>query len=395
LAQAGNFTSSNAGTGIAITVADSLSGSASGNYTVTQPLGLSASISQKALTVLGESASNKTYDGTTTATLSGGSLSGLVARDTGNVTLTDAGSFTTANAGANIAVTTADSLSGSAAGNYTLIQPTLSATITPKALTDTGETASSKTYDSTTTATLSGGSLSGVVAGDAGNVSLTEAGSFASPHVGTGIAITTADSLSGSAAGNYTVTQTLGLSANITPEAITVTAQPSSKVYDGTINSFTAPLVTNGTLYAANGGKLAETYSSADIGTGLTLTPTLTGLTHAGDYTITFVTNNAGSIVQFPGTVSVVSQNPILPFASDNLSGVGATNSTLSWASFTLFADNNPARSVATSLQPIPPITVSALADLAPAISRLFYLDVDLTPPLQQLLGYNFRLHAD
>jgi hypothetical protein len=307
--------------------------------------------------------------------------------------LTQAGSFASANAGSGIAVIAADSLTGSASGNYVLAQPTLSGTITPKAVTVLGETANNKTYDSTTTATLSGGSLSGVLAADAGNVTLVEAGNFASPHVGSGISVTAADGLGGSASGNYVVTQPVGLSASITPEAITVTAQPSTKIFDQTTSSTTAPKVTTGTLYPLNGGTLAETYTSSDIGTGLTLIPTLTGLANAADYSVTYVNNMAGSIIAIPRTVVVISQNPLSLFVPDNLNGLAATNNTLSWASVALYADNSPAPSLTAALQPIPQKTVSALPDLAPEISRLIYLDVDITPNLQEILGYNFRLH--
>jgi hypothetical protein len=74
-------------------------------------------------------------------------------------------------------------LSGTAAGNYVVTQPTgLTARITPKALTITGQTGSSKVYDATTTASMAGGSLSGVIGAD--DVALTQAGTFASANVG-------------------------------------------------------------------------------------------------------------------------------------------------------------------------------------------------------------------
>ena len=74
------------------------------------------------LVVAGQFAQNKSYDGTTTATLTGGFLEGLVAGET--VALNQAGTFATAAAGSAIVVTAADSLSGTTAANYTLIQPT-------------------------------------------------------------------------------------------------------------------------------------------------------------------------------------------------------------------------------------------------------------------------------
>jgi hypothetical protein len=195
----------------------------------------SLTVTPAPLAVTGETASNKVYDGTTTAALSGGTLSGTI-YGSDSVSLSQAGSFASKNVGNGIVVTVADSLSGSAAGNYMLTQPTgLSANITPAPLTVTGETATNKVYDGTTTAALSGGTLSGTIYGS-DSVSLSQAGSFASKNVGNGIVVTVADSLSGAASGNYMLTQPTGLSANITPLAITVTAIGADKVYDGTAN---------------------------------------------------------------------------------------------------------------------------------------------------------------
>jgi hypothetical protein len=118
---------------------------------------------------------------------------------------------------------------------YVISYVNSSLTVTPAPLAVTGETASNKVYDGTTTAALSGGTLSGTIYGS-DSVSLSQAGSFASKNVGNGIVVTVADSLSGAASGNYMLTQPTGLSANITPLAITVTAIGADKVYDGTAN---------------------------------------------------------------------------------------------------------------------------------------------------------------
>ena len=60
-----------------------IGGADAGNYTLTQPT-TTANITAKALTVSGVTASNKVYDGNTTATLnvSSAALVGVVAGDT-------------------------------------------------------------------------------------------------------------------------------------------------------------------------------------------------------------------------------------------------------------------------------------------------------------------------
>ncbi len=105
------------------------------NYSVASPSGVTASITPKALTVAGTTASDKVYNGTTPATLGFGSatLVGVVSPDV--VTLVSSaatGTFANANVGLNKTVTVAGlTLGGAAAANYTVTQPTTTASITP------------------------------------------------------------------------------------------------------------------------------------------------------------------------------------------------------------------------------------------------------------------------
>ena len=81
--------------------------------------------------------------------------------------------FADANAGSGKSVSISGlSLTGSAAGNYSLTQPTATANIASAGLTVTGITAASKVYDGTMNATIntSSASLNGVLPGDAVNV---------------------------------------------------------------------------------------------------------------------------------------------------------------------------------------------------------------------------------
>ena len=96
-------------------------------------------VSQKALTVTGLTAQNKVYDGLTTATASGtAALSGVVSPDVVSLTGTPTFTFSSANVGTGISVSTSGySLIGGDAANYTLTQPTLSANITVHSLTIT------------------------------------------------------------------------------------------------------------------------------------------------------------------------------------------------------------------------------------------------------------------
>ncbi len=132
-----NFASSNVANGISVTVSGlSLSGAQAGNYSLTQPTGLTGNITALTLTISGLTVNSKVYDGTTGGSLNtnGYVLNTVVAGDT--VTLVTNGStvtFASPNVANGINVTVSGlSLGGAQAGNYSLTQPTgLTGNITP------------------------------------------------------------------------------------------------------------------------------------------------------------------------------------------------------------------------------------------------------------------------
>src|SRR5436190_1100129 len=172
------------------------------------------------LTISGVTAVNKVYDGLTSATLTGTpAYIGLQNGETFAVTGTSSASFTSAAVGNSKAVTvTGYTVPNS---NYTVTQPTgIMANITAKALTITGPAVTTKTYNKTNAATITG-TLSGIIAGD--TVTLNGTGAFASANVGTGTAVTSISILAGASASNYNLTQPIGLTANITTRGLTIT----------------------------------------------------------------------------------------------------------------------------------------------------------------------------
>ncbi len=99
-------------------------------------------VSKANLSVIG-TVYNKIYDGTKTASIYVSQLIGvvqnIVTSDIVNLTYPQTGTFSSANVGNGINVTANLSLSGSDAGNYTLIQPSLTGNITPAFVTVTAE----------------------------------------------------------------------------------------------------------------------------------------------------------------------------------------------------------------------------------------------------------------
>lgn len=138
-----------------------------GNYSGT--VSKTFQITPKALTVSGVAASNKVYDGTTTATITA-TLQGVVNGDSVQLT-PPAADFDTKDAGTGKAVMIAASgsftISGADAGNYTLTQPTVSgltADITPATLTAPGNQTVTIRNNVTTKQTVSLPAVSGVEA---------------------------------------------------------------------------------------------------------------------------------------------------------------------------------------------------------------------------------------
>lgn len=116
------FASANVADDIAVTVTGyTLIGASAGNYTLTQPTGLLADITAKALTVSGAAVTTKPYDGTAAAVITG-TLNGIIGMD--DVSLVGTGTFADPNVANGIPVTATCTLTGAKAGNYSVTQPT-------------------------------------------------------------------------------------------------------------------------------------------------------------------------------------------------------------------------------------------------------------------------------
>ncbi|GAA4081445.1 hypothetical protein GCM10022389_29390 [Flavobacterium cheonanense] len=257
---------------------------------------VSSSVSAKNLTINGLTGTNKVYDGSTTATVTGtAEYSALANGESFAIVGTANYSFTNAAIGTSKTITVTGFEAPSS--NYTITQPSLSANITAKALTVTGASASNKTYDRTNTATISGGTLVGVVSPDV--VSLIPTGTFAQIGVGTSISVTSTSTLGGAGAGNYTLTQPTGLSADITAKVVTLTSPAATnKIYDATTTAIITGTL-NGVI-VPDAVTLSGTGTFAQVNTGsgisVTSTATLSGA-NSGNYTLIQPTNLTANII--------------------------------------------------------------------------------------------------
>ncbi len=184
-----------------------------------------------------------------------------------------------------------------------------SSTISPLALTLSGAAVTSKPWDGTTAATVTG-TLVTVVPADAGNVTLVGTGTFVQSSDGTGIAVTATCTLAGSGAGNYTLTQPTGLTGTITGSA-NLGALASSA---GGFTSAFAAGTTSYTQYVGSSVSSITLTPTADTGATVTVNgasaSTPVSLS-AGSNTITVSVTN-GSLTQ-TYTVNVIVGSAFAP----------------------------------------------------------------------------------
>ena len=249
-------------------------------------------IQPKEVTISDVKVADKTYDGTTNATITNaGTLS--VNYDGDNLAIViGKAAYDNKNVGTDKAVSfTGFELSGSAAGNYKLItQPAdTTADITAKEITINGATVEgSKVYDGTIEAKITNaGTLSDNYDGE--NLTIvTGSAAYDNKNVGTGKTVAfTGFALAGDAAGNYTLaSQPADTAADITVKEITINgaAVETSRIYDGTtdakITNAGAPSVNyDGENLKVAGGKAA--YDNKNVGKGKAVT--FTGFALEGD----------------------------------------------------------------------------------------------------------------
>ena len=181
-------------------------------------------------------------------------------------------------------------LEGKDAGGYKATADPVTGDITAKAVKVTGITASDKTYDGNTKATLTftGASFEGKIDGDDLSVKGKDSqdGTFNDKNVGTDKPVTLPElELGGADAGNYTIktdSQTTTTAA-ITAKEVSVTAEDKSKTYGGNDPELTYTadeLVTGDTFSGALERAKGEDVGNYDINQGT--------LTAGGNYTINY-----------------------------------------------------------------------------------------------------------
>src|ERR1019366_2245816 len=205
--------------------------------------------------------------------------------------------------GSTLSVTAFTVNDGNTGGNYTVTSNgTAAGTITPRAITVTAA-ADTKIYD---------GGLTAVTAPTFPALQGTDTSGFSeaysSKNVGTNLTLTPSGLVNdGFGGADYSYTYTAANVGTITTRAITVTAAANTKVYDGGLTATATPTMSG--LQTGDTGNFSEAYTSKNVGTNLTLTPS--GLVNDGvggtDYSYTFTAANVGTITAAALTIAPVS----------------------------------------------------------------------------------------
>jgi len=271
--------STNVGTAV---ITASAAGLSAANYDFTNLVNGTLTITPAALSILNTSAS-KTYDGTNVFNSTHSYiLTGMVNGDPMPSVTSGTATVSSKNAGTyNSFVTNSLALSNS---NYTLSGGTISATINPKTLTVTGSTAAGRTYDATTAAAITVGTLSGFVGTE--TVTATATGVFDSKDAGARTATATytlVDGTNGGLASNYALAATTGHAATITQKTLTVSglSVPASRVYNGNTSAVVSGTPTLQTAIAPGSGSSSD--GKPYSGDTITLTGTATGTYNSKD----------------------------------------------------------------------------------------------------------------
>ena len=350
------FSDKNVGNGKTITITGYTAPSV--NYFIIQPSGLLANITTKFLTVVSAAVTTKTYDGNTTATITG-TLSGVISPDA--VTFVGTGTFATSNVGTGISVTSTSSLSGADASNYSLTQPTgLTGVITLKTLTITANDVSKE--------------CGVLITGGAGSAA------FASSGLSGGETIGSVTITYGAAAGTTGQGATAGTySGQVTPSAATggtfnasnyaITYISGSIIVSGfTPGNLVVDRLGNGSTALGSGASAINVVELTTAGTTQqTLSTLFTGsnlLTETGTGTSNGYLNSYTTQLGVPGynsalgTASVASLNT----KATNIIGTGATLS-----SRTVFPTGGPTGT------PPSPYSGNNFRSVVPITSNTFY----------------------
>ena len=299
------YASRNAGTAITLTPTVAINdGNGGNNYVLTKDSN-TAGVINKAAATLAANAATKTYDGTTASGMTP-TLSGLMAGDSASGAGVE--TYSTRNAGTGLTLTpgvgTLVINDGNGGNNYTVVTADNTAGVINRAPLTLTANAATKTYDGTMASAMTP-TLSGLVGGDTSLGAGTE--TYNTRNAGTGLTLTTGTGTltisDGNGGNNYALTLVDSHGGVINKAPVTVTAATNTKTYDGTTYAAAIPVVTSGSLVSGDTfTNLSESYANKNAGAGLSLSPSamINDGNGGNNYAVTTVNNTSGVINKAP-----------------------------------------------------------------------------------------------
>ena len=313
----------------------SATGSDAGNYNVTVT-NKDLIIAKKDITLSGITANNKTYDGTSNASISNITLSGFVGSESLGASAT--GSFDSKNAGSRTATVSTDSIalsdngsSGGLVSNYKLVSgsKTVSATI-DKAQLILLASADTKTYDGTMSSNAAV-QISGLATGDSANATQSFVSKNALGTNGSTLQVNSGYVVNDGNSGNNYMVKLTDTKGTIAPKSLTPTyAEPSKKMDGNTLATVEASPSAFGVL-GSDDVTIAQsaTYDTPTAGTSKTVTVRNIALSgkDSGNYALkSSNTTVKGTIVAVPPIVVPPVVTPTQASSNGGKSGGGGAN---------------------------------------------------------------------
>jgi len=288
-------------------------------YAASISAGFGYTVSPKPVTIITVAAANKVYDGSTSAVLTGGAVSGTVNSETVTV-VPGSGSFASANAGTQAITATGYALSGTYQGNYVLsAQPSVvSATITPRPVVLPG----TRVYDGT----LAAGSLTATNNIDGSNLTVTGAGNLVSKDVGVQSLLATVPS---------PAVRVQSATASATSRATSLSVPlPTTPVSGNTLvavistHGTTANTVSGITQTGASWSRAAQAANSSNTTIEIWYAPNVAGAAKAITISLASSLRSAAVVMEYSGVLSANSLDQSASATGNSASPITGTTAT-------------------------------------------------------------------
>src|SRR4029077_6510122 len=180
-------------------------------------------------------------------------------------------------------------------------------------------------------------------------------------NAGTGKTLTPSGTVNdGNGGNNYAYTFVNNTTGAITARALTITAAPNTKVYDGTTSAAALPTITTGVLQGTDTAGFVESYDTKHVGTAKTLTPsgTVNDGNTGNNYTYTFTNNSAGVITARPITVTATTSSKLYDGTTSAVPAPTITSGTLAAGDTATLTESYDNKNAGTGKTLVPAATI-------------------------------------